>query len=93
MAPCSWIEWTNKELRIKIDFGKQAFLFKVLQQSAHYHCYHPSEWCDLSQVDMVTSATLQPTPWIRIWFRGVGYLLHVIQTSSLGNKYVNQTAL
>lgn len=72
---------------------EQAFLFKVLQQSAHYHCYHPSEWCELSCIDMVTPAAQQPTPWTSILFRGVGYLLHVIQTSCLGNKYVNQMVL
>jgi len=76
-----------------IYFGEQASLFKVLQQSAHYHCYHPSEWCEPSHVDVVTSATPQLTPSTSILFRGVGYLLHVIQTSCLGNKYKSHTVL
>ena len=76
-----------------IYFDEQTFLFKVLQQSVHYHCYHPSEWCELPRIDMVTSATPQHTPWTSILFRGVGYLLHVIQTSSLDDKYINQMVL
>ena len=78
---------------ILIYSGEQAILFKVLQQSANYHCYHPSEWCEPSHVDMVTSATPQPTPWTSILFKGVGFLLHVIQTSCLGNKYINHMVL
>jgi hypothetical protein len=43
-----------------IYFDNQAFLFKVLQQSAHYHFYHPSEWYEIFCLDIVTPATQQP---------------------------------
>lgn len=63
---------------VLIYSGEQAFLFKVLQQITQHCCHHPSEWCELSHIDMVTSAAPQHTPWTSILFRDVGYLLHVL---------------